>query len=261
MRRDEPFLIDIFAVEPSTIESPEIVRGTPVAVVSEDVSTGGQTLLARLPAGWQGSEPADDGTLEVFVLEGELNVDGRTLHAAGFASVPQSSGGAELESAPGAVALLFWSPTLPVDPGAGVATRSAWDVPWEVTVLEGFPHGFMHKSLRLPDESGLRAHGAAGGFIRLVLPAPGWISPNQERHPDCWEENIMLRGDMLMPGRGRIGPGMNLANPDGHWHGPMATKGGALFLVHCDAPMGVDYRPYEPGPGELHEYLDTAPWS
>ena len=70
----------------------------------------------------------------------------------------------------------------------------------------------------------------------------------------------MLRGDMLMPGRGLIGPGMNLANPDGHWHGPMATKGGALFLVHCDAPMGVDYRPYEPGPGELHEYLDTAPW-
>jgi hypothetical protein len=119
----------------------------------------------------------------------------------------------------------------------------------------------MHKSLRLPDESSPQAHGAAGGFVRLVLPAPGWVSPNQERHPECWEENIMLRGDMLMPGRGLIGPGMNLANPDGHWHGPMATKGGALFLVHCDAPMGVDYRPYEPGPNELYEYLDTAPWS
>jgi hypothetical protein len=261
VKRDEPIFVDIFAIEPSAVESPEVVRGMPVAVVSEDSATGGKTLLARLPAGWRGAEPAADGTLEVFVLEGEVRVDGRSLRAAGFASVPRGSGGAELESPEGGVALFFWSPTLPVEAGAAVATRSAWDVPWEVTVLEGFPHGFMHKSLRLPDESDLQAHGAAGGFIRLVLPAPGWISPDQERHVDCWEENIMLRGDMLMPGRGVIRPGINLANPEGHWHGPMATKGGALFLVHCDAPMAVDYRPYEPGPSELHEYLDTAPWA
>jgi hypothetical protein len=261
MRRDQPLLFDIFALEPEAVETPTAVRGLPVGVVSVDPDTGGKTLLARLPAGWRASEPADDGTLEIFVLEGELQVDGAPLRAAGFSAVPRSCGGAELESAEGAVALIFWSPTLPVAPGTPVAVRSAWDVPWEVTVLEGFPHGFMHKSLRQPDVSGTHAHGAEGGFIRLVLPAPGWVSPNQERHPDCWEENIMLRGDMLMPGRGLVRPGMNLANPDGHWHGPMATKGGALFLVHCDAPMTVDYRPYEPGPGELLDYLDTAPWS
>ncbi len=260
MRRDEPLFADIFALEPERVESPSVVAGVDIAVVSIDAGTDAKTLLARLPAGWRGVEPADDGTLEIFVLEGEVRLDDVALRAAGFGSVPRGCGGAELASPCGAVALLFSSPSLPVE-AATVSTRSAWEIPWEVTVLEGFPHGFMHKSLRLPDVSGLHAHGAKGGFIRLVLPAPGWVSPDQERHPGCWEENIMLRGDMLMPGRGLLRPGTNLANPDGHWHGPMATKGGALFLVHCDAPMAVDYRPYEPGPAELYDYLDTAPWA
>ncbi len=77
----------------------------------------------------------------------------------------------------------------------------------------------------------------------------------------CWEENSLLRGDLLMPGRGVMRAGDCLANPAGFWHGPMTTKGGALFLVHCDAPMAVEYRDHPAGDGELREYLARAPWS
>jgi hypothetical protein len=66
---------------------------------------------------------------------------------------------------------------------------------------------------------------------------------------------------MLMPGRGVLAPGDCLANPRDHWHGPMVTKTGTLFIVNCDVPMPVEYRPYPPGDAELREYLATAPWS
>jgi hypothetical protein len=64
-----------------------------------------------------------------------------------------------------------------------------------------------------------------------------------------------------MPGRGVIGAGDCLANPAGHWHGPMTTKGGALFVVNSDGPMSDEYRDYPPGSAELVDYLRTAPWA
>jgi hypothetical protein len=232
-----------------------------VAIVSRDERSGGCTLLVRFPGGWAGKQEAAAGTLECFLLEGEVRVSGQRVGSAGFAAVPRGSGGAELSSEEGAIGLVFWNPTPTGLEEEDVVTRSAWEIPWEITMLEGFPGGFLHKSLRQPDFSSARVHGGPGGFIRLVFPAPGWVSPNEERHPGCWEENILLRGDLLMPGRGLVRPGMCLANPAGHWHGPMATKGGALFLVHCDAPMRVEYRPHGPGRGDLDDYLQSAPWA
>lgn len=46
-------------------------------------------------------------------------------------------------------------------------------------------------------------------------------------------------------GAGVISAGMQLANPAGVWRGPMASKGGALFLIHTDALKNVTYRPHE----------------
>lgn len=69
----------------------------------------------------------------------------------------------------------------------------------------------------------------------------------------------MLRGDLLMPGRGIMRPGSNLANPPGLWHGPMTSKGGALMLINCDAPMDVEYGD-QTDADELDAYLQTAAW-
>ena len=128
-------------------------------------------------------------------------------------------------------------------------------------MLEGFPAGAMHKTLRLPDANDAAAAGTEAGVLRLVRPGPVWLSADMEKH-GCWEENILLRGDVLMPmpGRGVLRPGVNLANPADFWHGPLTTKGGALFVVHCDAPMFVVCRPHPGARDELHADLDTAAW-
>lgn len=265
--REEPLFFDVFA-EPwqdGAVAAPEVelVRGLQVQVASRYEDGRGFTLVAALPAGWRGVERAHDGTLEAFVLEGELAVPGRVLGGGGFLQIPRGAGPVELTAGPaGARVMLFWHATLPVLWRDGWRATSAWDEPWEVTVLEGFPAGALHKTLRLPDAAVATAHGTEAGFLRLVLPGPGWLSADMEKH-GCWEENICLRGDMLMPmpGRGVLGPGVNLANPADLWHGPMATKGGILFVVHCDAPMDLVYRPQPGAAEELRAYLEGAPWA
>lgn len=264
--REEPLFFDVFA-EPwqegaAAAPGVELVRGLQVQVASRYEDGRGFTLVAAVPAGWRAVERAADGTCELFVLEGELAAEGRALRGGGFLQVPQGTGPVALEAGPaGARVVVLWHAELAVHQHEP-RTTSAWDEPWEVTVLDGFPAGAMHKTLRLPDATGASAHGAATGFVRLVMPGPGWISADMERH-GCWEENILLRGDMLMPmpGRGLLRPGINLSNPVGYWHGPMATKGGALFLVHCDAPMDVEYRPHPGAADQLRRYVEDAPWA
>jgi hypothetical protein len=264
--REEPLCFDVFA-EPwqeGAVAAPgvELARAVPVQVASRYADGRGCTLIAALPAGWSGAERAVDGTLEAFVLEGELTVPGRTLRSGGFLQVPKGAGPVELSSGAGARVVFFWHATLAVLHSDGWRVTSVWDEPWTVTQLQQVPAGMLHKTLRLPDARASDVAGSAAGFLRLVLPGPGWFSPAMEKH-GCWEENILLRGDMLMPmpGRGVLRPGTNLSNPADYWHGPMTTKGGALFLVHCDAPMDVVYRPHPGGEETLRAYLETAPWA
>lgn len=264
--REEPLFFDVF-VEPcqdgaAAAPEVELARGLQVQVASRYADGRGYSLVAALPAGWTATERAADGTLELFVLEGEVAAEGQAVRGGGFLQVSKGAGPVRLAAgAAGARVVLLWHATLPVL-HEGWRVTSAWDAPWEVTVLDGFPAGAMHKTLRLPDAAEPGAHGAANGFVRLVMPGPGWLSLDKEKH-QCWEENILLRGDMLMPmpGRGVLRPGINLSNPCDFWHGPMATKGGALFLVHCDAPMDVVYRPHPETAAELRAYLEEAPWA
>jgi hypothetical protein len=65
---------------------------------------------------------------------------------------------------------------------------------------------------------------------------------------------------MYMTRRGQIRAGDCLANPPGLWHGPMATRCGALFAVHCDRPMNVEWRPARSSLRSLDRYLRTAAW-
>jgi hypothetical protein len=225
--------------------------------MSRNAESGALSALVRVPPGWRfdGECP---GATELFVLDGVIVVSGQTLSSGFYCYLPEQAAPLQCASGDGATAYLSWTP----HPRVGVTeivVLSSFARPWEATVLPGFPAGAMHKSLRPADAAG-EAHGGPDGFLRLVLPPPGWLSPREERHPDCWEENLLLRGDMLMPGRGTLRAGDCLANPPGLWHGPMVTKGGALFLVNCDAPMRVEYRDHPPGPAELERYLETAPW-
>jgi len=255
--RSEPQVFSIHHQPAEPVGDPGLAQGCRAHSVSRDEGTAAYTVLAHFDPGW-GFEGEPEGVTELFVLEGALAVGDWELSSGHYCQLPSGGGVLSATSPRGATAFVIWSPALGNSEQA--LASSSFALPWESTVLPGFPAGAMHKSLR-PGDLGGSAHGGPNGFLRLVLTPPGWLSPREERHVDCWEENILLRGDMLMPGRGTIRSGDCLANPPGFWHGPMVTKGGALFLVNCDAPMPVEYRDHPPGPRELERYLETAPWS
>ncbi len=262
--RSEAQLFNVRHQPQVSVTQPGLAVGTSMHLMSSADDSGALSALVRVPAGWH-FEGECQGATELFVLDGAIDVADDTLTCGGYCYLPEQAAPFRCASGAGATAYLSWTaqPTIRM---TSVLVLQSFTLPWEATVLEGFPAGGTHKSLRPTDIASDAAHGGPDGFLRLVVSPPGWISPLMERHVGCWEENLLLRGDMLMPGRGRLRAGDCLANSPGLWHGPMVTKGGALFLVNCDAPMPVEYRDTDPGSGhplgttELERYLQTAPW-
>jgi hypothetical protein len=256
--RDRPWMFAISGLPREEVDGVPLVSGLEARTISR-AADGACTLEVHLPAGWGGrAEPR--GRLDLFVLEGELTVAGEPVCGGGFATLPLGETPVAVVGGERARAIMIWGPGRPARAaGQSPHVASAWDRLWETNTQPGTPFGLMRRRLR-EDDAG-PPQGPAGGWVRLVHVVPGWCTDGEERHAGCWEENILLRGDVYMADRGAaIRTGDCLANPPGHWHGPMATKGGALFLVHCDAAMGVELRDEGAHDEALKRYLVEAPW-
>jgi hypothetical protein len=260
--RDRPRLYGIEEIPWTQIRRAPL-GGCEARTISQDRRTGSKSLMVRIPRGWHGAWTETSLATEWFVLSGGMSINGDRATSGCFASTPPGSSAVELTSQSGCMALCFQQPSARKD--GGIAIRNMWQQPWHESTLAGVPAGLLSKSLRRPDPvrvvHGTRFTGGIEGFLRLVSLAPGWFTAQQERHSKCWEENIMLRGDLMMVGRGVMEPGSCLAHPAGTAHGPMVTKGGALMIVHCDAPMDVTWSPVENGEQEIARYLEAAPWA
>src|SRR4051812_42667588 len=106
MRREEALFFDIDELPWQQAD------GAEARLVSRD-DGGGETHQLRLPPGWRAAEQAADATVELFVLEGALTVDGSRAATGAFVSLERGRGGAELASADGALVYRFHSPGLP----------------------------------------------------------------------------------------------------------------------------------------------------
>ena len=198
-------------------------------------------------------------TLELFVLEGDVALDGERVGAGGYVSVPRGSGSVDLRSAAGAQAIVYWTPAAAVVAGAVPRVTRVQHEPWQVQKMEAMPHGPLSKSLRLPDNMEGAVHGGAGGILRLVMLPPGWADASEHVHW-VWECLVFLAGDLAMPGRGILAQGSYLGNPAGYIHGPMASQTGALILVQTDEPVS---QPAWRKPGAqnfANGYRDARSW-
>lgn len=258
-RRDEPTCFQIADRPTERLSGTPLIVGDEVRVVSRDLDNGSITTMTTLPAGWRVRLEPGEGLLEAFVVDGRLAVDGRPHPSATYVRFPSVP--VELATAEPTRLLVFWNPTHPGMPAERAVTRWAWDSPWEQVVFDDFPVGLLTMRLREDDRSGGTA-GPDDGWVRLTLSGPGFMNNFHERHPGCFEENIFLSGDFHMPNRGTLTPGDVLSNPPDFWHGPMGTKGGALFIVHCDRSMGVELRD---APAEyvqsLRTHVETTAWA
>ncbi|MFN3592151.1 MAG: hypothetical protein ACK4TG_08180 [Thermaurantiacus sp.] len=264
--RADPGFYNFLALDRAALDGPEPTAGLSAALMSSDPVTGARTTIVEILPGWRRAEQAQDASVELFVLRGDLSLDGKAVGASGYIHLPQLCGGGELSSQAGALALAFWNPNLPAFPYPYTRNRTlkAWAEPWVDSVPGS--HGVRHKSLRLPDpvpQPGAEGmDGGPGGYLRFQYIEPGIIAPDEHVHHKCFEEIILLAGDCFLLNEGQMGLGSVVVHPQEWYHAPFVSRSGALILVHTDAPMGFPWppRPY-PGGRELAEaYLDLAPW-
>jgi hypothetical protein len=262
-RRDQPQLFDVFEVGLNVLREPEILSGVHGSILSQDNWTSSTTYIARFPNGWRWANDLEDATVEFFILEGDLRVNGSEVGAGGYASIPQGAGSIELASVSGALTLFYWNPDMPLFPPplSKIRVTRSWKEPWQEALGRLPVHGTFFKSLRMPDFSG-DFEGGPGGFLRLVVWTPGNHDPRQHVHHECWEEMFVLRGDVFMPERGVLGPGSYLSNPQEYWHAPFASHGGCVMLIQTDGPMGPwTLRDYPNGDEIIEAYLDSTSWA
>lgn len=265
-RRDEPTFYNFLALDRRPVEGPEFIAGLSGALMSRDPKSGSHTWVVEIPPGWRARTDAKVASLELFLLRGDVSLNGERVGSSGYVHLPQSCGGGELRSEQGALALAFWNPNLPAY--AYPVTRNRTCMPHTREWTNSMPgaHGVMHKSLRIPDpvphpnDEGF--DGGPGGYLRFQYIAPQMIAEMEHVHHECWEEIILLQGDVMLLNEGQMGIGSVVGHPQEWYHAPFVSRSGALILVHTDGPMGYPWPPREyPQGRHLCEcYLASAPW-
>ncbi|MCY4087980.1 MAG: hypothetical protein OXG37_14140 [Actinomycetia bacterium] len=258
-RRDRPQFFNVHALDWERGPETPSLSGLEARLLSRPVDGVGASYMVRIPPGWSRTATADDGAIDVFVLEGDLSIEGSQVGAGGYAFLPRDGGGAELGSKAGAQAFLFWNPEPPDGYGSEVQIRKVWQEPWKQMDMPGAIHGAMYKPLRLPDIGEGAVHGGPGGGVRLYMFTPGFSDPREHVHT-VWEEMIYLTGDMFMPDRGVLAHGSYMGNPADFWHAPMLSARGAVLLFHNTAPIDVELREYPGGEAVAGRYRDEASW-
>lgn len=261
-RRDQPQFYNFMGLPRRRLNGPASIEGLTGALLSHDTASEAKTFLVEIPAGWRKRIDDTEASFELFVLQGDLGFNGNCVGPSGYIHAPQGCGGGEMTSETGAIAVAFSNPHMPAFPPPYTQNRTLKVAAeqWRQSVPDS--HGIMHKPLRLPDPHGDGYEGGPGGHLRLEYMAPGMKTPFEHNHHECWEELLLLEGDIFIADEGVMGPGSAVSHPQEWWHGPFATRRGCVFLVHTDAPMGVPWgiRDY-PFQEELCEaYLNEGHW-
>lgn len=261
-RREQPQFYKFMGLPRRPVDQPLALAGLAGALLSRDALSAAATLLVEIPPSWKRGVLDDAGSLELFVLRGDVSFEGRKVGPSGYVHVPQGCGGGEMQSSAGALAIVYWNPNIPAFPPPFTVNRvmQVAELEWRQSVPTS--HGIMHKPLRLPDPHGDGYEGGPGGHLRLEYMAPGMQTPFEHNHHECWEELFLLEGDIFIADEGVMGPGSAVGHPQEWWHGPFATRRGCVFLVHTDAPMGVPWgvRDYPHQEAMCSAYLNEGHW-
>lgn len=222
-----------------------------VRTLSVDPSTGAESLVVDLPAGWTMPASVWPADLELLVLAGTVRAGETRVDRFGYVFAPAGTGLPGLAAPDGASVLVFTSasggpvPVAGSEPACpGVVHLS--DLDWEQPRTPGFPVGAARKTLRLDTESGQ-------GFWVLGLLAH-WSSPKREWH-EFAEENYVLDGEVETT-VGVMTTGAYLSHPAGPecTHGPMRSRRGALLVTRAVGPFATTYLP------ATAEHALTGPW-
>lgn len=219
----------------------EVLRAE-AKLMNQDPDTGAFTMVVKLPPGAgdaaRGSHSSDQ---EMFLLEGDLTIDGETFHSPAYWHFPAGTihGASHTESG----AILIESFTGPCDFTAATEEEQA-DPPisrgidvdgveWSATseLVEGYTYvGPLSKVLREDPET--------GGSTSLVRLPAGYAHPHLSFH-QYTQEQFLLDGTVNETGVERHAPAY-WCHPPGEVHGKsFTTDEGCTSLLLFDGPWEV----------------------
>jgi hypothetical protein len=270
-RRDIPNFYNFLTLDRAPLKDvPDAVGGLTGALMSKDLQSGAHTFIVEIAPKFRKKFDGMGGSLEFFTLRGDLSLEGDRVGSGAYLHLPQGCGGGEVRSLQGALALVWWNPNAPSYPPPYTQNRvlRTRDMPWEQSLPDS--HSVLHKSFRLPDPmlsdyadpDGNLSDGGPGGYLRYSLIEAGAKAPYEHVHHECFEEIIYLAGDTLLADEGVLTMGSVTCHPQEWWHGPFASRTGALIIVHTDAPMGYPWPPrdYPHQHAVCNAYLDEQPY-
>jgi hypothetical protein len=218
-----------------------IVSDARARTLSHDHQNGAATDLVSFPSGWSVGVGYFSADIEIFVLEGQLQIGPYRLKQHSYAYIPAGvcCGPWKAQS----LTNVLWMPSASCQ--FTVSSEHSNDVhlnryipsidtsalPWSGTITPGFPPGAMRKVLRTDPNTG------ASTWLLGVLPQ--WHDNRVEIHPVV-EEAYLVIGDMKTP-LGAMTPGSYFWRPAHIPHGPFATSTGALIIFRTDGPLRTDY--------------------
>lgn len=203
-------------------------------ILSIDPERGDCSLLVRYPAGWRRGAEVLGCDEELFVLDGDLTIDGHPYREHGYAFLPAGHGRRDAASRHGAVVLTFFSAwprlasTAIKSNAPAIQGLNSIAMDWDTKDIDpGLAFmGIRRKTLRVNPEFNQRS-------TFLIATAPhnhpkGWKCPTLT-HP-CVEECFMLGGDLTGP-QGVLHTGTYFWRPPDVPHGPFGSLNGSLSLI------------------------------
>lgn len=225
--------------------------GLKARVLSRDDETDAYTALVAAEATWSGAAAHPERPVELLMLKGAGTIGEADLAPATYAFIPAGADAA-LTFAPDSLALVMVDEPGAAPSAGGVEVIDTHELRLADHGTAGVPPGLVIKLLHVDQDR--------GDWTWLASSPPGWQEDRAEIHPTV-EEALILRGDVLLGGRGEMGPGDYFWRPPDVRHGPMFTRRGhVIFFRTKGGGMEVNYEQV-PGWREIvEEYREREPF-
>jgi hypothetical protein len=228
----------------------EARSGVEAKTLSIDEETGASTCVVRYPEGWsQGSPQSVTADEEIFVLDGELQINGISYDRNSYAHLPAGYPRRDFKSEGGAVVLTFFGSRPDTGSAEGqyredrlVERINAAGADWGNADIEAMGLTAIATGSRLltlfsdPDTGEITYLTGVIPFRREAVP---------ERHPVAQEFYIL--GGELAGNCGVMQAGAYCWRPPLVTHGPYGSPTGALILLRSiGGPLTTEFDPPVP---------------
>ncbi len=214
-------------------------RGIQVRTLSLDPENGACTQIAEFAGGFRQPAGFSTSEWELYVIDGSLTVDGRTLTRDHYLFVPAGYRLGPITTREGCKVMWFFNDHYPDWVAAEAHRDEAVSVGdyTDVNAMDGvrwmmpafFPAtepGALVKILHLDE--------ATGAFTGMYMLCPGFWQDNVSFH-DCMEEMYHLWGESWMMQFGYVPTGGYIYRPPYINHGPFQCEYGTVGLFRTDS--------------------------